>query len=129
MGNTSDASGGDASQCNADAITYCEANGCPLSGPFAGRMTWNTWCTSIGPFASQVDALGSCALATTPNGPEVATEVALLPSDETELLYDVTSQVLVEVRIWETSSREWRVYGSCFPALACGGGTSGMACP
>ena len=83
--------------CSADAVTYCDAHGCPLTGPSSATPTAvSTWCTGSLAFAPSVTGYGTC---TTPAGEPWAIEVRALDATGAFLyvLYDPASGQLLDV--------------------------------
>src|SRR5271154_1253937 len=51
-------------QCSAAAVSYCQTNGCPLTGPTASdASTVDAWCASTPALAPRVTGFGTCTLA------------------------------------------------------------------
>jgi hypothetical protein len=87
----------DVPDCNADAVAYCSASGCPLTGPTAATPSAvTTWCVGSTAFASRVNGYGTC---TTPGGQPWATEVRATDASGAllYLLYDPSSGSLLSV--------------------------------
>jgi hypothetical protein len=83
--------------CSAPAVAYCEANGCPLTGPASSApAALRDWCNQWPALAARVTGSGSC---TTADGTMWATDVRLSqPGGGTlYLLYDPSSGQLVSV--------------------------------
>jgi hypothetical protein len=83
--------------CSATAIAYCDANGCPLTGPASGApAALQEWCAAWPSLAARVTGSGTC---TTADGGIWATDVRLSDPDggTLYLLYDPASSQLVSV--------------------------------
>ena len=77
--------------CSAAAVAYCQANGCPLTGPTSNApATLEAWCTQWPAMASRVTGSGTC---TTTDGRTWAIDVRLSDTagGTLYLLYDPTS--------------------------------------
>jgi len=83
--------------CSADAVTYCKANGCPLTGPAASTAgAVATWCAASPTVAPRVTAFGACTVS---GGATWATNVKATDASGNllYLLYDPTSAALLSV--------------------------------
>ena len=83
--------------CNAPAVAYCRANGCPFTGPASGTAAGITaWCTAASAFSPRVTGYGNC---TTPAGEPWAIDVKASDAlgHDLYLLYDPTSGELLSV--------------------------------
>jgi hypothetical protein len=115
----SDGSAPFASDCADSAVSYCQANGCPLTGPATSTAAAvDSWCAASPALAPRVTGFGTC---TTPSGQEWAIDVRT--SDATGgtvyLLYDPASARLVSVSTLEPAAGSGdggpieTDYGSC----------------
>lgn len=85
------------SQCSYAAVTYCQSNGCPATGPTASTSAaLDTWCQASSAIAPRVTAYGTCTLA---NGQTWAINVRATTAtgDALYLLYDPSSAALLSV--------------------------------
>jgi hypothetical protein len=83
--------------CNAPAVDYCQANGCPFTGPASSSETdVGAWCSSAPVFAARVTGAGTC---TTPGGQTWAIDVRASDGTGAQLyvLYDPSSAQLLSV--------------------------------
>jgi hypothetical protein len=83
--------------CKEPADAYCQANGCPLTGPTASSpASLQAWCQAWPALASKVTGIGAC---TKTDGTTWATDVRLSweSGGSLYLLYDPTTGALVNV--------------------------------
>jgi hypothetical protein len=83
--------------CNAAAVTYCQANGCPFTGPASSTAAGlTTWCSAASAFSARVTGYGTCV---TPAGEPWAIDVKASDAHGNELyvLYDPTTSQLLSV--------------------------------
>jgi hypothetical protein len=101
--------------CNAAAVTYCQTNGCPFTGPASSTAAGLTaWCSAASAFSPRVTGYGVC---TTPAGQVWANDVKASDAhgNELYLLYDpATGQLLsVSTRGPGDSGAGEEDYGTC----------------
>lgn len=83
--------------CSTAAVAYCQANGCPLTGPTSNApATIQAWCAQWPSMAPRVTGAGICS---TTDGQTWAVDVRLADAGggTLYLLYDPTSGDLVSV--------------------------------
>jgi hypothetical protein len=98
--------------CSTAAVAYCQANGCPLTGPTSNApATIEAWCTQWPAMAGRVTGYGTC---TTADGHTWAIDVRLSDTGggTSYLLYDPTSGDLVSVSTIGAGAGETD-YGTC----------------
>jgi hypothetical protein len=83
--------------CNAAAVSFCQSDGCPFTGPAASTSAALTaWCSAAAAFSARVTGYGTCL---TPAGEPWAIDVKASDTHGNVLyvLYDPTSGELLSV--------------------------------
>jgi hypothetical protein len=81
--------------CNAAAVSFCQTDGCPFTGPAASTdAALTAWCSAVGAFSARVTGYGTCL---TPAGEPWALDVQATDTRGNQLyvLYDLTSGELL----------------------------------
>jgi hypothetical protein len=105
--------------CDAAALAYCEANGCPMAGPSQGtEAALGAWCIASPQFAASVTGVGTCI---TPAGTTWAIDVKTTDAagDDVYLLYDPSTGQLIGVstRAPGDAGTDEHDYGACDEGL------------